>query len=176
MKNGLKVALALCLMSLVGCAGITAKKDTTLANYNKIIVRPINFNDTATDKITGDEVALYKASWPSLDAKFQAEFEKYIKRTGYFDSVVFSSDAVADSNTVVLEAKIPSLDPGIRMVLPAEATYLGTLKNSEGKLVGRYSAKRTASRPLFSTLSGTVDNLVTELGEDAGSQISEARL
>lgn len=176
MKKALKVVLALCFMSLIGCAGVTAKKDTPMASYSKMIVRPINFNDTATDKITGDEVAEFKSSWPSLQNKFQSEFEKYIKDTGYFDSVLFNTEAVSDTNTIILETRISSLDPGIRMIMPGEASYLGTLKSSEGKIVARYSAKRKVGRPMFSTMAGTIEKLVTELGEDAATQIGEAKL
>jgi hypothetical protein len=176
MKNVLRIILAMGLMSLVGCAGMAAKKDTPMANYNKLIVRPINFNETVTDKIDGDEVVAFKATWPSLSEKFKVEFEKNIKKTGYFDQVLFSADAVADSNSIILETKIASLDPGIRWVLPGQAFYLGTLKNPEGKIVGTYSAKRTVGRPVYSSMAGAIETLVTELGEDAASKIGEAKL
>jgi hypothetical protein len=176
MMNVVKVVFFIGLVSLAGCAGIPAKQDTLLANYNKLIVRPINLEETTTDKISGDEISEYKALWPSLGDKFKAEFEKSIKKTGYFDQVFYSTDAVADSTTVVLETKIVSLDPGIRWVMPGSAFYLGTVKNSAGKTIGKYSAKRSVSRPITSSMAGAIETLVSELGEDAAEKIGEANL
>ncbi len=175
MKRVVTVLLVLGGMSLVGCSGIPAKKDTPLANYGKLIVRPVDFAETATDKIDASEVAAYKASWQSLGDKFKSEFDKNIKETGYFDQVLYSADAVADKNSVVLETKIVSLDPGIRWVMPGVAFYQGTLRNSEGKTIGKYSAKRSVSRPITSTMAGAIESLVSELGEDAASSIGEAK-
>lgn len=176
MRNITSVLLVLGFMALTGCSSIPAKKDTLVANYNRLIVRPINLNDTTTDKISTEEFPEYKASWPTLADKFKTEFEEGIKEVGYFDQVLFSSDAVADSTTVILETKIVSLDPGIRWVMPGVAFYQGILKSSDGKVIGKYGAKRSVSRPLTSSMSGAIESLVSELGEDAAKNIGEARL
>jgi hypothetical protein len=161
---------------LSGCAGMPVKQDTPMASFNNLIVRPINWSETVTDKISGDEVKAYTDAQPQLTQIFQSEFDKYIVETGYFASVKQSADACADPATLVLEPKIVSLDPGIRWVINGAATYQGVLKKCDGTLVAKYSALRRVGRPVYSTMMGSIETLVKELGEDAASKLPEAAL
>lgn len=176
MKKLFVLLLALTsLMMLSACSGVPAKKDTPLAAYNILIVRPLNWSDTITDKITGDETKEFVAAQPKLSSLFQTEFEKYASKLDYFDQVIFSADK-SPEGAVILEPKIATLDPGIRWVMPGTAFYQGTLKTADGKVVGQYTAKRAVSRPIYSTMMGSIETLITELGEDAASKIPKAKL
>ncbi len=170
------VLAALSTLFLSGCAGVAAKKDTPMASYNKLIVRSINWNETATDKIAGDEAKEFASAQPKLQGKFNEEFAKYVQKLGYFDSVEYSDAPCTDTTALILEPRIASLDPGIRWVMPGMATYMGVLKTNDGKIVAKYTAKRTVSRPIYSTMMGAIETLIGELGEDAASDIHKATL
>ncbi|HJV36187.1 hypothetical protein [Geomonas sp.] len=175
MKNWLTYGLlAITLFTLSACAGYPAKKDTPFAAYNTLIVRPINWNETITDKITGDEATEFSQAQPKLAALFQTEFEKYAPKVGYFEKVLFTADA-APKGALVLEPKIVTLDPGIRWVMNGAAVYQGILKDSDGKQVAKYMAQRKVGRPLTSTMMGAIETMITELGEDAMTGIPEAK-
>lgn len=167
---------ALSAIVLSGCSGAIAKKDTPMASYNKLVVRSINWSDTATDKISGDEAKEFSAAQSKLQGIFKEEFAKYVQKLGYFDLVEYSDTPCTDPNALVLEPRIASLDPGIRWVMPGMATYMGVLKNTEGKVIARYTAKRSVGRPVYSTMMGAIETLITELGEDAASEIQNATL
>jgi len=177
MKKLLSLLAVTVLGSVVsGCAGMPAKQDTPMASYNNLIVRPINWSETVTDKISGEEAKTFAAAQPQLSQIFQSEFDKYIVETGYFASVKQSSDACTDASALVLEPKIATLDPGIRWVIGGIASYQGVLKTCEGKVVAKYSASRKVGRPVYSTMMGSIETLVKELGEDAASKLPEAVL
>jgi len=161
------------MLIATGCSSIPAKKDTPMASYTNLIVRPINWHDTAVDKISGDEVKEFVSAQPKLAGLFQNEFGKNIDKTGYFANVTYG-DGSADANTLVLEPRIASLDPGIRMVMPGTATYFGVLKNADGKIIAKYSAKRTVGRQVWTTMMGAIEDLAKELGEDAASELPKA--
>lgn len=173
---GLSITTAFAVLLLSGCAGVTPKKDTPMASYNKLVVRSINWNDTATDKISGEEQKEFAAAQPKLQEMFKVEFDKYVKQLGYFEVVEFSDAPCTDATALLLEPRIASIDPGIRWVMPGMATYMGILKNNEGKVVAKYNAKRTVGRPVYSTMMGAIETLVSELGEDAASEIHKATL
>ena len=161
------------ILAATGCSSIPAKKDTPLASYTSLIVRPIDWHDTSLDKISGDEVKNFVSAQPRLANLFQNEFRKHIDKTGYFANVTYGNGA-ADANTLILEPRIASLDPGIRMVMPGTATYFGVLKNADGKIVAKYSAKRTVGRQVWTTMMGAIEDLAKELGEDAASGLPKA--
>lgn len=170
------VAVTVLSSVLSGCSGLPAKQSTPMASYNNLIVRPINWSDTVTDKISGDEAKIFADAQPRLAQMFMSEFDKYIAKTGYFISVKQSAESCTDSSTLVLEPKIVTLDPGIRWVINGVASYQGVLKTCDGKLVAKYNASRQVSRPIYSTMMGTIETLVKELGEDAASKLPEATL
>ncbi|QOX80795.1 hypothetical protein FY034_17375 (plasmid) [Trichlorobacter lovleyi] len=172
---GLSITTAFAVLLLSGCAGVTAKKDTPMASYNKLIVRSINWSETATDKISGDETKEFVAAQPKLQGMFKEEFSKYVQKLGYFENVEYS-DSMSEANALILEPRIASLDPGIRWVMPGMATYMGVLKTSDGKVVAKYTAKRTVGRPVYSSMMGAIETLISELGEDAASNIHQATL
>jgi|GEM_PF-1639086 len=161
------------IMVVTGCSSIPPKKDTPMASYTNLIVRPINWHDTSVDKISGNETKDFVEAQPKLSNLFQEEFKKNITKIEYFTNVSFG-DGPADANTLILEPRIASLDPGIRMVMPGTATYLGVLKTAEGKEVAKYSARRTVGRQVWTTMMGAIEDLTKELGEDAASELPKA--
>ncbi|MBT1074331.1 hypothetical protein [Geobacter grbiciae] len=166
--------LAVAVFALSACSSVPAKKDTPLATFNTLVVRPINWSETVTDKIDGDEAKEYAEAQPKLSGLFKAEFEKYIGKIGYFDQILFTTET-APKGALVLEPKIVTLDPGIRWVMAGTATYQGILTDADGKVVAKYSAKRIVSRPVYSSMIGAIETLTTELGEDAATGIPEAK-
>ncbi|HJV34730.1 hypothetical protein [Geomonas sp.] len=175
MKRWLQFGLLFLMLFVVSaCAGYPAKQDTPFAQYNTLVVRPINWKETITDKLSNaDEVRDFMEAQPDLSVLWQTEFTKYINKVGYFDKVLFTADP-APKGALVLEPKIATLDPGIRWVMSGMATYYGVLKTAEGKQIATYTASRRVSRPVTSTTMGAIRNLVTELGEDAASGLPEA--
>ena len=77
----------LAIAAVAGCSSIPVKSTTPMAKYHKLIVRNINWNETATSDITGDAMKEFVAAQPRLDMVFRAEFGKYIKETGFFDTI-----------------------------------------------------------------------------------------
>lgn len=176
MKKWFKYGLLSLMVFMVSaCAGYPAKKDTPFAQYNTLVVRPINWQETITDKLSNaDEVKEFAEAQPNLTMLWETEFTKYINKVGYFEKVLFTADP-APKGALILEPKIATLDPGIRWVMSGMATYQGVLKTEDGKQVARYAASRRVGRPLTSTTFGAVRTLVTELGEDAATGLPDAR-
>ena len=153
-----------------GCAG-PMKNSTPMANYSKLIVRNINWNETAVSEITADGMKQYIEAQPRLAEMFRAEFEKYIKKLNFFDKVNYG-DAPADADTLILEPKIYTLKP--TGFMPG-ATYTGLLLTADGKLVGKYTEERRLNQGHGSKTMENIENLVRELGEDAASRLPFAR-
>ncbi len=159
----------LALIVFTGCSTIPAKNTTLLAKYNKLLVRNINWNETAISELAGDGMNEYIASQPRLNELFRVEFGNNISQTGLFDKVSYG-DGQADADTLVLEPKIYTLKAGGYM---PGASYTGLLKTADGKLVGKYAEERrtrSGSNP-----QDTIERLIKELAEDAASKLPFAR-
>jgi len=140
-----------------------------------LLVKPVSFDEAALDKISGDERDGYTKAKPVLLKLFKDNFEKDASKTNYFEHVSF--DGVPDSGTLVLEPKLAMLDPGIRWVMPGRGSMFCNLKDGvTGKNIRSYNVSRSVSRPLTSTMMGAIETLISEMGEDAASNIAEARL
>ena len=163
--------LMLSIVAFAGCSGIPVKNSTSMANYNKLIVRNINWNETAISEITDEGMKEYIALQPKLSEIFRAEFEKYIRETHFFDKVSYG-DAPADTETLILEPKVYTLKP--TGFMPG-ATYTGLLLTADGKLVGKYTEERRLNQAHGSKTMENIENLVRELGEDAASRLPYAR-
>jgi len=159
------------IVVFAGCSGIPIKSSTPMANYHMLIVRNINWNETAISDITDDSMKEYIAAQPRLAELFRAEFEKYIREIGFFDKVVYG-DAPADVDTLILEPKIYTLKPGGFM---PGATYTGLLKTADGRLVGKYTAERRLNQSNDANTLENIEKLIKELGEDAASRLPYAR-
>jgi hypothetical protein len=162
--------LVLSVVVFAGCVG-PMKNSTPMANYNKLIVRNINWKETAISEVTEDGVKEYVAAQPRLAEMFRAEFEKYINGMHFFDKVIYG-DATADADTLILEPKIYNLKPGGFM---PGATYTGLLLTADGRLVGKYTEERRINQARGSKTMQNIEKLVTELGEDAASRLPFAR-
>lgn len=163
--------LMLSIAAFAGCSIMPVKNSTPMAKYNKLIVRNINWNETAISEITVDGMKEYIASQPRLAEMFRAEFEKYIRDMRFFDKVIYG-DAPADADTLILEPKIYNLKPGGFM---PGATYTGLLKTVDGRLLGKYTEERRINQAHGSKTMENIENLVRELGEDAASRLPYAR-
>jgi len=160
--------LMLVIVVFAGCSAIPVKSSTPMANYNKLIVRSINWNETAISDMNADDVKEYIASQHRLAELFQEIFERYAKETGFFEAISYG-DVQADAETLILEPKIYTLKPSGYM---PGASYTGLLKTKDGKQVGKYTAERRVSG---TNAMNTIEKLVKELAEDAGSKLPYAQ-
>ena len=147
------------------CAGCSS---VPKAKYSKLIVRDINWKETATSEISGDQIMEFIASQPMLNNLFHTEFDKYIRGRVIFDHIVYGNEK-PDSNTLIMVPKIYTLKPGGYM---PGASFTGFLLSADGKLLGTYSEERrlgTSGNP--EKIKGNIQNLIKELAEDAASKL-----
>jgi len=165
--------LMVAVIACAGCSSIPVKNSTPMAHYNKLMVRDINWNETATSEIAGDQMKEFIASQPILAEVFRTEFDKYIRETGFFETITYGN-AHADSDTLILVPKIYTLKPGGFM---PGASYTGLLMTADGKLIGKYTEERrlnsSSSGP--EKILGNIEKLIKELAEDAASRLPYAR-
>ncbi len=167
------VIAAMFLVGLGGCASAPSKKDTVFASYNKLLVKPINYETAAIDKISGDELVEFNNAKPALQNMFQESLTASASDKKYFDEILFAGSA--DATTLVLQPKLAFLDPGIRWVMAGKGVIICELSDgTTGKIVGKYTVTRSVSRPLTSTMMGAIETLIEEMGEDAASQMGNA--
>ena len=159
------------LFSVAGCGAIPAKNDTPMAAFNRLIVRDVNWKETAVSEIEGNDMTEYIASQPGLSKLFREVFGKYIGEVRYFNQVAYG-DAIPDGDTLVLEPKIYTLKPCGFM---PGATYTGLLKTADGRLLATYVAERRLNQQRCSNAKDNIEKLVTELAEDAASRLPYAR-
>jgi hypothetical protein len=174
MKRSSFFATAVMFLVVVsGCASVQPKKDTVFASYSKLLVKPINYEGAAIDKISGDETVEFNNAKASLQNMFKDSFIASSSKTKYFDEVLTSG--TPDARTLVLEPKLAFLDPGIRWVMSGRGVINCELRDgASGKVVGKYTVSRAVGRPLTSTMMGAIETLIVEMGEDAASQMGNA--
>ena len=164
--------LIVTVFACTGCGSVAVNSSTPATNYKNLIVRDINWKETATCDITGDQMKEFISSQPMLNELFRAEFDKNIRKTGVFDAVVYGN-ALPDSVTLTLVPKIYTLKP---IGFMPGASFTGFLLSADGKLIGTYSEERrlnsTSSDP--EKIKGNIEKLVRELGEDAASKLPYA--
>jgi hypothetical protein len=165
------ILLMLSIFAFSGCSSIPVKNSTPMANYNKLIVRNINWNETAVSELEGDGMKEFIASQPRLAEMFRAEFEKHIREIRFFDKITYG-DNPADVDTLILEPKIYTLKPGGFM---PGASYTGLLKTADGRRVGKYEAERRLNQNFGSHTLENIEKLIAELGEDAASRLPYAK-
>ncbi len=169
------LALATMMFVLSACSGMTPKKDSVFANHTKVLVKPLDFKDAALDKITGDELVDFEKAQPGLREKYKQEFAKYAKETGYFEQIMF--EGTPDAQTLVIEPKLNHLDPGIRGIMAATSSVKANLYDgATGKQVGKIIVQRMTGRQVWTSMMGSIEKLITELGEDTASKLGDSRL
>jgi hypothetical protein len=168
---GKVLLLILSIVAFAGCSSMPVKNSTPMARYNKLIVRDINWNETAISELDGDGMKEFITAQPRLAGIFRAKFERYIKEIGFFDKVIYGN-AATDADALILEPKIYTLKPGGFM---PGATYTGLLKTEDGRQVGKYEAERRLNQANGSKPLENIEKLITELGEDAASRLPFAR-
>ncbi|RQW87245.1 MAG: hypothetical protein EHM79_08195 [Geobacter sp.] len=164
--------LIVTIFACAGCGGVAVNSSKPSSKYNKLIVRDINWKETATSDITVDQMKEFISSQPMLNELFRAEFDKNIRKTGAFDVVVYGN-ALPDADTLTLVPKIYTLKP---IGFMPGASFTGFLLSADGKLLGTYSEERrlnsTSSDP--EKIKCNIEKLVRELGEDAASKLPYA--
>jgi hypothetical protein len=165
--------LIVAVIACAGCSSIPTNSSKSKVQYKKLIVRDINWKETATSEIAGDQLKEFISAQPMLNELFRTEFDKYIKEVGVFDSIAYGN-AQPDSDTLILVPKIYTLKPDGFM---PGATFTGLLLSADGKLIGTYSEERrlnsSGSNP--EKVKGNIEKLVKELAEDAASKLPYAR-
>ncbi len=153
------------ILFILACAGCSS---VPKAKYSRLIVRDINWNETATSQIEGEQMKEFIASQSMLNKLFQSEFDKYIRGRATFDSIEYGS-APPDANTLVMVPKIYTLKPGGFM---PGATFTGFLLSADGKLLGTYSEERSLGNlGAPKKIKGNIETLIEELAEDAASRL-----
>lgn len=164
--------LIVAVLACAGCSSMAVNSSNLKAQYKKLIVRDINWKETATSEITGDQMKEFISSQPMLNELFRAEFDKNIRKIGIFDAVAYGN-AQPDSDTLTMVPKIYTLKP--TGFMPG-ASFTGFLLSADGKLVGTYSEERRLSSSSSDPekIKGNIEKLVRELAEDAASKLPYA--
>ncbi len=161
------------IIAITGCSSMPVKSNTPMAPYHRLVVRDIDWGETAISEMAGDEMNRFIAAQPRLSELFRRKFDEYIREIRFFDSVTYGN-AQADKYTVILMPKIYTLKPSGYM---PGATYTGLLMTADGKLIGRYSEERrlggSGSDP--EKVMGNIEKLIEELAEDAASRLPYAQ-
>jgi hypothetical protein len=163
------LVLLAAMLACAGCTRVPVKSSTPLAHYNRLIVRDINWKETATSEISGDQLREFNAAQPALNELFRTEFDRHVRTLGFFDAITYGN-VQPEAGTLVLVPKIYTLKPGGFM---PGASYTGLLMSPGGKLL----AKCTEERRLNDSNAGpekmreNVEKLVRELAEDAASRL-----
>ena len=164
--------LIVAVLACVGCSSMAVNSSKLKAQYKKLIVRDINWKETATSEISGDQIEKFISSQPMLNELFRTEFDKNIKKIGIFEAITYGN-AQADSATLTLVPKIYTLKP---VGFMPGASFTGFLLSADGKLIGTYSEERrlnsTSSDP--EKIKDNIEKLVRELAEDAASKLPYA--
>jgi hypothetical protein len=161
------------VLACIGCSSMAANVSKPKAQYKKLIVRDINWKETATSEITGDQMKEFISLQPMLNELFRTEFDKNIREIGVFGAVTYGN-AQPDSDTLTLVPKIYTLKP---IGFMPGASFTGFLLSADGKLIGTYSEERrlnsSSSDP--EKIKGNIETLIRELAEDAASRLPYAR-
>lgn len=161
--------LIVAIFACVSCSSMAVNSSKLLSQYNKLIVRDINWQETATSEITGDQMKEFISSQPMLNELFRTEFDKNIKKIGVFYAVAYGN-ALPDSDTLTLVPKIYTLKP---IGFMPGASFTGFMLSPDGKLIGTYSEERrlnsSSSDP--EKIKGNIEKLIRELAEDAASKL-----
>jgi hypothetical protein len=166
------VILVVAILACAGCSSVAVNSSGPKAHYKKLIVRDINWKETATSEIAGDQLNEFISSQPMLNELFRTEFDKYIKKMSVFDSVVYGN-AQPDADTLTLVPKIYTLKP---IGFMPGASFTGFLLSADGKLISTYSEERrlNSSSTNPENIKGNIEKLVRELAEDAASKLPYA--
>jgi hypothetical protein len=161
------------IVACAGCASVPINNAIPKGMCKKLIVRNINWNETSTSEITGEQMREFIASQAKLNELFQSEFDNYIKKLRVFYSVSYG-ESVPDPDTLIMIPKIYTLKP--TGFMPG-ASFTGFLVSPDGKLIRTYSEERRLndSRSDPELIKGNIEKLIRELAEDAASNFPCAR-
>lgn len=161
------------IIACAGCSSMPISSSKLTGHYNKLIVRDINWKETATSEIPDEQMKEFISSQFTLNELFLTEFDKYIKKVGTFDTIAYGN-VQPDAETLILVPKIYTLKP---VGFMPGASFTGLLLSADGKLIDKYSEERrihsSSSNP--EKIKGNIEKLVKELAEDAASKLPYAR-
>lgn len=161
--------VAVSLVALAGCASSPLKKDTKLAPYTTAIVKDLVIDEDSFSKIEGDEITELRQKKPELVKLYTDNLKKYLMESEYFTTV---SSEKTGGKAIIVESKTTLIDPGIRMVMPSRSTITVKVSDADTKeQLGLYSVYRQSGRQIWTTMMGTIKKDITDLGEDAGSDL-----
>jgi hypothetical protein len=164
--------LVVAVLACAGCSSMAVNSSGPKAHYKKLIVRDINWKETATSEITGDQLKGFISSQPMLNELFRTEFDKNIRKIGVFDSVAYGNTQ-PDSDTLTLVPKIYTLKP---IGFMPGASFTGFLLSADGELIRTYSEERrlNSSSTDPENIKANIEKLIRELAEDAASNLPYA--
>lgn len=137
----------------------------------KLIVRDINWKETAISELDTEQIKVFTALQPQFNHLFHSEFDKHIKKDGRYESVVYGNNhAATGSNTLILAPKIYTLKP---LGFMPGASYTGLLMSTDDKLIGKYSEERRLSGSSTDPekIKQNIEQLLKELAEDAAAKL-----
>ena len=157
----------------IGCSSMPVKSATPMAQYSTLIVRDINWKETAISELAGEQLKDFVAAQPRLNELFRSEFDKYMKDMGFFETITYGN-APAGPDALILLPKIYTLKPGGFM---PGASYVGLLMSGDGRLIAKYGEERrlNSSGSAPEKAVGNIEKLIRELAEDAASRLPYAR-
>ncbi|UFS69380.1 hypothetical protein LPW11_15940 [Geomonas sp. RF6] len=161
-------------LTTAACSTFPPKKDTVLAPYTKVLVKPLSFDEVSFDKMSSTDIEAFKKSKAFYTKLFNDGFSKTLPKTTYFDKALFGGKA--DSRTLVVEPKLVLIDPGIAMTLTGRGMTTCRLKDGgSGKVIGTYMVNRYIDRNPWVTYAVAVESLVAGMGEDAAWYMTDAK-
>lgn len=160
------ILFAASVIILAGCAFTPPqKKDTVLASYKVIVIRPLSFENTVYENVDIYDMAELVKSKSSLLKTFNDEFEKYTIKLNYFDKVIFSDQPVQGS--VVVLPRISFLNGGAFFHAKGQGhAYAAVIDQDTGRKLGSVTASRSVGRAIGSTTVSAIDTILRELSED----------
>lgn len=165
------VVAVVSFVALAGCASAPLKKDTKLAQYNSAIVKDLVVDAGSLDKIEGDELVEFNQHKPELIKLYTDNLKKHLIESNFFTTV---SSEKTSGKSILVESKTSLIDPGIRMVMPSKAAIIVKVTDADtSKTLGTYTVSRQSGRQIWTTMMGTIKKDITDMGEDAGSDLVE---
>lgn len=167
------VAAILAVLLCAGCSSVPVNPNLPNGLYKKLIVRDINWKETATSDIPAEKMSDFISWQPGLNELFRSEFISDLRKTGTFDDIAYG-DKKPDADTLTLVPKIYTLRP---VGFMPGATFTGFLVAPDGKLLATYSEERrmVGNRDSVKDMKENIESLIRELAEDAAAHLPYRR-
>ncbi|HBA88740.1 MAG TPA: hypothetical protein DCZ75_12395 [Geobacter sp.] len=169
-----RCAAAALVLSVAACSSMQVKKDAIPPRYTTVLVKPLTFNDIFLQKVSGNEQEEFEHAKPALAKAFNESFSQALPGSGSARRLLF--EGTPDQATIVLEAKVSLLDPGIKRVLRGRGVAVCSLiDGGTGRLLGSFTVTPEVNRPDWQSASEVIEALVRSMGAGAAAQMAQAR-